>query len=132
MTSASDAVRMDEITSSEAAAFQNQIRDALDDLDRTGDTERMAHRIADKHAISGRVVGFRRRGREVLLYRDGTSDVPNVLAVHAVTRDGRVPRRGIVWKSRELDRWLEKHHHYLNWVNPNYLPPGSLLTYRRG
>lgn len=98
MTSASDAVRRDEISSSEAVAFQNQIQDALDDLDRTGDTERMAHWLADKHVSGDRVIGFRRRGREVLLYRDGTSDGSNVLTVHVVTREGRVPRRGIVWK----------------------------------
>lgn len=71
---------MSEVTSSEVAAFQNQLPDALDDLDRTGDTERMAHLIADKQAAGDRVIGFHRRGREALLL--GTdSDGPSMLAV---------------------------------------------------
>lgn len=52
--------------------LQSLIHDYLEDVDRTTDTDRIAQRLARKHSLGTDVVGFRRRGREVLLHESDT------------------------------------------------------------
>ena len=59
-------------------------------------------------------LGFRRRGREVLLYESDT------LAIHEIDPSGQLLQVGTIWRQSDLEQWLNRHYHCLEWVNPEY------------
>lgn len=96
----------------EAEAVQREIRTYLRTIDREVDAERIAQRLAREHGLGRRVVGFRRRGREVLLYDEGRGS----LDIFEVRVSGHLDPAGTVWRGRDLWEWLDRHHHFLEWV----------------
>lgn len=110
---------MAQAQTSDLEALQTDLRDYLEQVDRAGDPERIAQRLARKQSLGSHVVGFRRHGREVLLYEEPASG-PNGLYIHEISLDGHLPRIGTVWKGRDLDQWLREHCFYLDWVHPDF------------
>ncbi|MDJ1432278.1 hypothetical protein [Halostagnicola sp. A-GB9-2] len=110
---------MAQTTPCEAETLQNELRRYLTQCDRTGDTERIAQELARKHSVGYRVIGFRRRGNEVLLHEKRTSATGNELTIHEVCVDGRLPKIGTIWTGRDLEDWLAHHRYYLEWVHPD-------------
>ena len=88
------------------------LRAYLDRVDRDGDRDRIAQRVALEQSRGSRVVGFRRRGREVFLYEEESGE----LGVFEVGRDGELVRVGLVWTGERLDEWLTENRHYLDLV----------------
>lgn len=103
----------------DAELLQNELRDYLERCNRTGDTERIAQELPRKHSVGYQVVGFRRRGNEVLLCEQRSSLSGNELTIHEVTVDGRLPKIGTLWTGRDLEDWLAHHQFYLEWVHPD-------------
>ena len=100
------------LTTAEAETLQAAIRAYLDRVEREGDRERIAQRVALEQSRGSLVVGFRRRGREVFLYET----VSGELGVYEVGRDGALVRVGLVWKGERLGEWLTENRYYLDWV----------------
>lgn len=96
-------------------ALQADLKAYLETIDRAIDDERAAQRLANRHARGSRVVGFRRRGHEVVLWAAGD----RVLTIHEVRRNGELLRIGTIQLNRDLSRWLAEHHYYLEWVRPD-------------
>lgn len=94
--------------------LQGIIHDYLEGADRAADTDRIAQRLARKHSCGASVIGFRRRGRKVLLHESDT------LVTYELDRSGQLLHVGTVWKQRDLEQWVYRHQHYLDWVNPEY------------
>ena len=107
-------------TTTQAAALQRRIRRYLLETGRDGDVDRMAQRIALEHARGSRVVGFRRDGRELFVREADGANGRCTLAIDEVTRDGRLNRTAVVWRGRDLDRWLAENHHYREWLAPDW------------
>ena len=95
-------------------ALQEALESYLTKIDWTGDRERLAQRLAHAHSRGAHVVGIRRRGQEVLLHES------EALTVHELEPSGRFYRVGTIWRDGDLERWLEHHRYYLEWVNPAY------------
>ncbi|WP_247729506.1 hypothetical protein [Halovivax limisalsi] len=108
------------LATDEAEALQGTIERYLRRADREGDVERMAQRIALAHGRGSRVVGFRRDGRELFVHEVADEAGPSTLAIVGVDRDGRLDRTATVWRDRDLRRWLEENHHYLEWIAPGW------------
>ena len=104
----------------EAEALQAQIRNYLRSVERVGDLDRIAQRIALQHSRGSRVVGFRRSGRELFVHEADRADGGNLLAMYQVERDGKLLQTGTVWKGKELDSWLDEHSFYLEWIAPEW------------
>lgn len=100
-------------------AVQGQVERYLRRTDRVGDVERMAQQIALAHSRGRRVVGFRRGSRELFVHEVDDEGVSS-LAILRVGRDGRLDRTATVWRDRDLRRWLEANHHYLEWIAPEW------------
>ncbi|MFC6717763.1 hypothetical protein ACFQGT_08995 [Natrialbaceae archaeon GCM10025810] len=95
--------------------LQTSLRRYLEGVDRAGDPERLAQRLAREHTLGSAVVGFRRTGREVLRYDDRTG----ALTIHEIGLDDHLPCLGTCWKGRNLEAWLREHRYYLEWVRPD-------------
>ena len=105
-------------TPTEPETVHRRIREYLDRVGRVGDRERIAQRVAVLDCDDATVVGFRRRGRELVVYVPGGDGLPAELVIYAVGRGGRLDRIGRLWRGRELDRWLSAHRYYLEWIRP--------------
>lgn len=96
--------------------LQARIRTYLDTVDRSGDVDRIAQRIALRHSRGSRVVGFRRDGRELFVF-----DVDrHELGIYQVERDGKLSPIGTVWRGNEVEPWLDEHSFYLDWIAPEW------------
>ena len=98
--------------------IQRSVLAYLQTTDRPGDDVRTAQRLALAHSRGTRIVGFRRDGREVVVYETG--DGSNALTIYAVGRDGRLERTAVLWRGHDLERWLDEHRHYLDWIAPRW------------
>ncbi|WP_290815618.1 hypothetical protein [Halovivax sp.] len=110
---------MSQPTTVDAETLRTRIREYLERAGHDGDAERIAQRLARAHAQGTKVVGFRRRGREVVLYEAADPDGPSELSLHRVGRSGRLTRSGTIGRNGNLGRWLAAHRYYLEWVRPD-------------
>ncbi|MFC6716260.1 hypothetical protein ACFQGT_07855 [Natrialbaceae archaeon GCM10025810] len=111
---------MPRLTPRDAEAVTDAIVEALEKLGRQGDVDRMAHRLAQLHASGSTLVGFRRRGREALLFEQTAPDETGELAIYDVSRAGHVTRIGVLDRRVSLEDWLREHRYYLDWVAPRF------------